>query len=365
MRRHDVMAQFLSAVSHDFRQPLHALGLFVAQLRSPLGVAERARVIEQIEAALAKIIHQFNALLDISRLDAGQLVPDINVFPLATLLVRAEDSIAETARQKGLELRIIPSALWVRSDAVLLERILMNLVSEAVRHTASGKVLLGCRRRGARVCIEVWDDGPGQLAEHCATVGGGTEPGLENFDSIVPEIVRRLCGLLGHEFAMPSPGSRQPRYSISVPWVLPPANPTVSGPHEFDASVGKLVAVIDDEPLVRDGMAGLLRNWGYRVMAANNPETALADLAATTWQPNLIISDFRLENGQSGIAAIDRMRDAFGRSIPAFLISADTGPELLRIARERGFQLLHKPVEPMTLRALLSHILADGTSKRG
>jgi CheY-like chemotaxis protein len=369
MRQHDVMAKFLNAISHDLRQPLHALGLFVAQLRSPLSVAERGRVIAQIETALAKINHQFNAVLDISRLDAGQLKPDINVFPLATLLLSAEDSLAGSAHQKSLKLRIVPSSLWVRSDAVLLDRIIVNLVSEAMHHAARGKVLLGCRRRGAQICIEVWDDGPGQPAEHRATLVGGrdprAEPGLEGVDSIVPEIVRRLCGLLGHEFAMPSLGSRQPRYSVSVPRVLPLADRTVPGSHEFDASVSKLVAVIDDEPLVRDGMIGLLRDWGYRVISADNPEAALAHLETTTLQPDLIISDFRLEKGQNGIAAIDRMRDAFGRSIPAFLISADTGPELLGKARERGFQLLYKPVEPMTLRALVSHILADGMFKRG
>src|SRR5262249_9486640 len=154
-------SRFLAAASHDLRQPLHALGLFVAQLRGRTRVDERKQIIAHIDAALAAMNELFNALLDISKLDAGVLTPDLVDFPAAQLLKRVETTFADAAREKGLSLRVVGSGAWLRSDFILLERIVFNLVSNAVRYTGTGGIVVGCRRRGDRVRIEVWDSGAG------------------------------------------------------------------------------------------------------------------------------------------------------------------------------------------------------------
>src|SRR4029077_4197512 len=147
--------------SHDLRQPLHALNLFVAQLRTETDPAERNLITRQIDAAVTAMNDLFNALLDISKLDAGVLAPELTVFPVAHLLKHMETTFAPAAREKGLRLECVPSAAWVRSDFILLERILLNLVSNAIRYTVRGGVIVGCRRRGGQLRIEVWDSGIG------------------------------------------------------------------------------------------------------------------------------------------------------------------------------------------------------------
>jgi signal transduction histidine kinase/CheY-like chemotaxis protein len=354
-------SRFLAAASHDLRQPLHALGLFVAQLRNRVSASERKRLIERIDAAVSAMNELFNALLDISKLDAGVLTPNVTEFPLAQLLERTESTFAGAARENGLSLRVVPTDLWVRSDFILLERILLNLVSNAVRYTSQGGLVVGCRKRGRHLRIEVWDTGSGipedkrqhifgefyQLADPQRDRRGGLGLGLA--------IVDRLCRLLGHPIELKSIVGRGSRFTVVVPLV--PAHTKVAEPPgpALDLSSGKLVAVIDDDQLVLDGMGGLLRSWGCRVVTSSSADAALAALAGDA--PDLIISDYRLADGQTGIDVIGCLRGAFGSAVPAFLVSGDTDPERLRNARVSGFHLLHKPVDPMTLRAMLSQLL--------
>src|SRR5262249_961412 len=154
-------SRFLAAASHDLRQPLHALGLFVAQLRPQMSAEERTRIIERVNASVSTMNELFNALLDISKLDAGATTPNLSDFPVAQLFARIESTFAEPAREKNLSFRVIPSSAWLRSDAILLERILLNLVSNAVRYTSQGGVIFGCGTHGPTQRIEVWDTGPG------------------------------------------------------------------------------------------------------------------------------------------------------------------------------------------------------------
>src|SRR5262249_44816744 len=165
-------SRFLAIASHDLRQPLHALGLFVAQLRAPLERAERAKTVERVDAAVREMSEMFNSLLDISKLDAGVLMPKIVKFPIARLLQKIETTFDQAAREKGLRLRVVRSDAWVRSDALLLERILLNLVSNAMRYTMHGGVIVGCRRRGEMLRIEVWDSGPGIPEDHRQSIFG-------------------------------------------------------------------------------------------------------------------------------------------------------------------------------------------------
>jgi len=359
-------SRFLAAASHDLRQPLHALGLFVAQLRARLTADERAQVVDRIDAAVAAMDELFSALLDISKLDAGVLAPTITAFPIARLLTRLESTFAGPAREKGLSLRVMPSSAWVRSDAILLERILLNLVSNAIRYTADGGVVVGCRRRGNQLCLEVHDSGPGipedqrlhifgefyQVAGREGTGRGGLGLGLA--------IVDRLCGLLEHPIELKSVLGKGSRFAVAVPLTVAQSK-SADMPERplavIDGCAGKLVVVVDDELLVLQGMGGLLRSWGCEVLTAGTYDAASAALAEHERPPDLIISDYRLSGGMTGVEVIEGLRSASHASIPAFLVSGDISAERLREARARGYHLLHKPVRPMALRAMLSQML--------
>jgi signal transduction histidine kinase/CheY-like chemotaxis protein len=358
-------SRFIAAASHDLRQPLHALGLFVAQLRAYAAPAEHTRIIDRIDAAVTAMNELFGALLDISKLDADVLKPDLTAFPIQKLFHRLETTFAEAAREKDLWLRIVPSSAWVRSDFILLERILLNLCSNAVRYTDHGGVVLGARRRGDVLRLELWDSGPGippdQLrnifSEFYQVAGpqrddGGLGLGLA--------IVERLCALLEHGIEVRSTPGKGSRFSILVPLAesqLQLVQTVAPVQLTEDPCTGKLVVVIEDDAVVLDGMHGLLTSWGCGVVTAESAYGALAALAELNEVPDLIISDYRLPAGSTGFEAVAQLRSVFGPAIPAFLISGDTAPERLREAAASGFHLLHKPVQPNTLRAMVSQFL--------
>jgi CheY-like chemotaxis protein/nitrogen-specific signal transduction histidine kinase len=366
-------SRFLAMASHDLRQPLHALGLFVAQLRSALKSRERAKAVERVNAAVKEMNEMFNSLLDISKLDAGIVTPKINEFPIARLLQKIETMFDQATREKGFRLRVIRNDAWVRSDAMLLERILLNLVSNATRYTLRGGIIVGCRRRGEMLRIEVWDSGPGIPEDQKLNIFG------EFFQLPVPErdrygglglglaIVNRLCLLLNHQIELTSVVGRGSRFTILVPMAdecVTFAEP-VDSPHPAAFAVeGKVILVIDDAPLVQQATSGLLSKWGYSVPTAGSDEAALIQLAERQQRPDLIISDYHLANGKTGIEAIERINAAFGASIPAILISGDTAPERLRDAKDKGYILLHKPVDPMRLRAVMHQLFKEHDDRR-
>lgn len=372
-------SRFLAAASHDLSQPLHALGLFVAQLRPDMCKEESGRIVERVQASFASMNELFKALLDISKLDTGALTPNITEFPVAHLLQRIEATFSELAQEKGLSLRVVPSDAWVRSDFILLERILFNLVSNAVRYTWRGGVVVGCRKRGGQLRIEVWDTGPGiaedqrqniftefyRLGERDRDHHAGLGLGLA--------IVERLCLLLKQPIELVSTFGRGSRFTVVAPRVpvrMVAAKQPILTHAALDVSNGKLVVIIDDDPRALDGTGGLLRSWGCRVVSANSTAAALDGLSACEHAPDLIISDYRLSDEKIGIEAIEQLRAAFSSPIPAFLISGDTHSEPLRQARASGYYLLHKPVDPMTLRAMVNRMLkspavADVTRQQG
>ena len=366
-------SRFLAMASHDLRQPLHALGLFVAQLRTPLKSGERTKTIERVDATRKEMDEMFNSLLDISRLDAGILTPKITEFPIARLLQKIETRFDQATREKGLRLRVRRSDAWVRSDAMLLERILLNLVSNAVRYTLRGGIIVGCRRRGEMLCIEVWDSGPGIPEDQKQNIFG------EFFQLPAPErnrygglglglaIVDRLRLLLNHQIDLASTVGRGSRFAILVPMADECVTSTepVDSPHTAAFAVeGKVILVIGDAPIVLEGTGGLLGKWGYSVLTSGSDEAALARLATRQQRPDLIISDYHLASGKTGIRAIEQINAAFGSSIPAILISGDTAPEPLRDAKDRGYILLHKPVDPMRLRAVMHEFFRDHDDRR-
>ncbi|HYS84645.1 MAG TPA: MASE1 domain-containing protein [Bradyrhizobium sp.] len=366
-------SRFLAMASHDLRQPLHALGLFVAQLRTPLKSGERTKTIERVDATRKEMDEMFNSLLDISRLDAGILTPKITEFPIARLLQKIETRFDQATREKGLRLRVRRSDAWVRSDAMLLERILLNLVSNAVRYTLRGRIIVGCRRRGEMLRIEVWDSGPGIPEDQKQNIFG------EFFQLPAPErnrygglglglaIVDRLRLLLNHQIDLASTVGRGSRFAILVPMADECVTSTqpVDSPHPAAFAVeGKVILVIGDAPIVLEGTGGLLGKWGYSALTAGSDEAALIRLAERQQRPDLIISDYHLASGKTGIRAIEQINAAFGSSIPAILISGDTAPEPLRDAKDRGYILLHKPVDPMRLRAVMHEFFRDHDDRR-
>jgi signal transduction histidine kinase len=361
-------SRFLAAASHDLRQPLHALGLFVAQLHGRVRANERRRIVARVDAALSAMNELFNALLDISKLDAGVLTPSITEFPVAKLLDRVETTFTGAAREKGLSLRVVSNSAWVCSDFILLERVVFNLVSNAVRYTSSGGVLVGCRKRGINLQIEVWDTGPGVPQDQQQNIFGEFyrlgAPGDDGRSGLGLglAIVDRLCRLLDHSVRLTSTLGKGSCFCVTVPQVAArlKISDSPAPAHPFmDVSERKLVVVIEDDPLVLDGMCGLFRSWGYQLLVAGTDDEALAGIANPNHPPALIVSDYHLPGGKTGIDVIEALRRTFSAEIPAFLVSGDISPELLGKARASGYHLLHKPVDPMKLRAMVSYVLRE------
>lgn len=355
-------SRFLAVASHDLRQPLHALNLFAAQLRSEKDQAERDRLAGRIDTAVANMNELFNALLDISKLDAGAMSANISNFPVSRVLNRIGAMFTSAADDKGLSLHMVSCSAWIRSDPILLEQILLNLVSNAVRYTSAGGIVVGCRHAAGLLRIDVCDSGVGIAADQQRSIFGefyqvaapeGSKAGL----GLGLAIVDRLGAMLGHPITVASALGKGSRFSITVPKApARSASTVVAAPRAApDHLRDKLIVVIDDDALTLEGTGGLLRSWGCRVVTGQSDREALTKLNGS--KPDLIISDYHLKEGRSGIDAIDELHEAFGGQIPAFLISGDITQERLRETHGATHHLLHKPVNPMTLRAIMSRLL--------
>jgi signal transduction histidine kinase/CheY-like chemotaxis protein len=359
-------SRFLRAASHDLRQPMHALGLLVSQLDERAGDPETRRIAEQAQTAVTALRELLDAILDISRLDAGVISPEIKDFAIADLLARLGIAFAASAAEKGLRWRVVPSRLWVRSDPLLLERISLNLAANAVRYTRHGGVIIGCRRRGDQVRITVCDTGPGIAPDQQQAIfqefyqvsdpEGDRRQGL----GLGLAIAARLAHLLGCRISVASRPGKGSVFAVEVPRGCKPATPPVgeSAAGTNDSLRGACVLVVDDDTLVCAAMQSQLMQWGCEVAVATSRDEAVAALDAFDRLPDALLCDYRLPGAETGIAVIRQLREIARHEIPAALISGDTAPGSLRDAKASGLPLLAKPVAPAKLRALLEHLVS-------
>jgi signal transduction histidine kinase len=368
--------RFLAAASHDILQPLNAARLYASSLSdiaAQAGGAERADLAHKVDLSLEAVEEILGALLDISRLDAGATRPEVADVPVADLLRVLEIEFAPIARSKGLKLRFVPTSLAIRTDRRLMRRLLQNLVSNSFKYTLKGGVLVGCRRAGGAVRIEVWDTGLGipmdrqrtvfeefQRLDQGARVARGLGLGLS--------IVERLSRVLGHPIGLNSrPGEGSVFFVVAS--LGSQASPS---PYDDRASSSGLskeplnglkVMVIDNEPRVLDGMRALLGRWSCSVSAASGLGEA-RDVLRRIGAPDIVIADYHLDDGD-GIAAIHTLRADIGRPIPAILATADRSLEVRGRAAREDIVILNKPVKPGPLRAQLTRFSAVQEPEQG
>ncbi len=352
--------RFIAAASHDILQPLNAARLYVTSLIERQRAGEDGELVANIDASLEAVEEIFAALLDISRLDSGAMRPEFSEFAVDDLLQRLAVEFAPLAREKGLTLAVMPCALGVRSDRRLLGRLLQNLVSNAIKYTPSGRVLVGCRRRGTRLRIDVCDTGIGipqsrqravfkefHRLDQGARVARGVGLGLS--------IVERIGRVLDCEVLLQSAPERGSRFSVEVPRAAVVAGqPAARTPRPEAGSLADTVVLcIDNERAILDGMQRLLSGWGCRVLTALDLAEALAALDAGAAEPDGLLVDYHLDGG-NGVAAIAALRRRAGRDIPAILITADRSAAVRDQARAVGAHVLNKPLKPASLRALIA-----------
>jgi signal transduction histidine kinase len=355
--------QFFAAASHDLRQPLHAMGLFAAALSDKVHDPEVQQVVHSINASVDALEGLFNELLDISKIDAGVIKPALSHFALAPLFERLRMDFEPEAFERRLALRVVPTRFFVHSDPVLLERILRNLISNALRYTLQGGVVVGARGRGREASIEVWDTGVGiepgereRVFEEFYQIGNPERNSRKGL-GLGLSIVKRLANLLDAPLGLRSVRGRGSVFRVRVPIGRPP-NVALAGARTTRAAPGDLadrvIVVVEDEPAVLQGMEVLLKSWGASVVACSAVPELLDCVAALEDAPDLIIADYRLREGAVGIDAIEALRNRFRAEIPAIIVSGSTTPAHLEEARTMNAHLLLKPVMPAKLRSLIN-----------
>jgi CheY-like chemotaxis protein/anti-sigma regulatory factor (Ser/Thr protein kinase) len=347
---------------------LHALGLFAAVLEQKVDRPEARDLTRSINASVDALEQLFSAIMDISKLDAGVVQATIAEIPISDVLERVRAEFAEPARAKGLSFRVRPVEGVVRTDTVLAQRILNNLVANAIRYTPRGGVLVGCRRRGSAVRVEIWDTGVGiarselpRIFEEFYQVGN-LERDRSKGMGLGLAIVRRLSALLDHRVDVRSSPGKGSCFSVELPLLRTESTRSARRVHaEAERLKGKLLVVIDDEPSVREGMDLLLRQWGCRPVSCGSIEEALNALAGLGRAPDGVIADYRLR-GETGAQAIRALRERFGEALPAVIITGDIGADRLAEFAAQRYFYLHKPVPPMELRTLLDSLFEGSRS---
>ena len=360
--------RFLAAASHDLLQPLHAARLFSASLAEAPLEGRSKDIVGQIEQALGAVDELLRALLDISKLDAGGLRPDLRAFVLGDVFEGLAGSFAPVAGNRDVDFRIVPTRLTIESDPTLLRRILQNFLANALRYAKGGKVLLGCRRRGGEVRIDVWDTGPGIPEDKRVAIfeefhrleeaEDGGPPGL----GLGLAIVERIARMLDHRIELRSWPGRGSVFSVIVPLAAKKAAPAKAAFRPQRAArgslVGRMVLAIDNDRAILEGMRALFEGWSSVALVATDVAEARRVLAAHGGPPDIVLIDHHLGGGETGFDALDALADALPRDVPTVLITANRTDEVRDLARARRVPILLKPVRPAALRALVTQLVA-------
>ncbi|WP_445261455.1 PAS domain-containing hybrid sensor histidine kinase/response regulator [Pseudomonas sp. RA_5y_Pfl1_P24] len=355
--------KFLAAVSHDLLQPLNAARLFTSALLE----RPSETLVRNVSNSLEDVENLLGTLVDISKLDAGVIKADIAPFALSELLDNLAVEYTELARAEGLALHFIDCSALVRSDIQLLARILRNLLSNAIRYTYKGRVVLGCRRQHQRVLIQVWDSGMGIAEERLEEIfqefkrGDVQRPDQDRGLGLGLAIVEKIAGMLGHRISVKSWPGKGSMFSVEVPLsaTAPKSSPApcMSEPM-LERLQGARVWVLDNDAAICAGMRTLLEGWGCRVVTALSEQDLARQVDNYHAEADLLIADYHLDNDQNGIDAVARINARRGRAIPAMMITANYSNELKQQIRELGHTLMHKPVRPMKLKTAMSHLLS-------
>ncbi|KRA81791.1 ATPase [Lysobacter sp. Root667] len=351
--------RFLAAVSHDVLQPLNAARLFTTALRETTDADEQTRLAERVDASLRAAEDLLDGLLDISRLDAGALRPELTDFDAGELLHELAAQYAPSAAGRGLQLRVrVPAdEMPVRSDRRLLRRALQNFIANALRYTREGGVLMAARARDGQVELQVWDTGPGIPEHHLEQIfdefrrfdqpGVGGERGL----GLGLSICQRIARTLDHPLQVRSHVGRGSVFSIAVPCGRTPRARAVAAPAIADSLAGLRVLCVDNDLEILDGMRTLLMRWQATALVAATVDEALALMDQ---RPDVALVDFHLHDRLDGLGVVDALRERAGRILPAALLTGDGSDALKLAARERGCRVLTKPIKPASLRAFLA-----------
>jgi len=358
-------SRFLAAASHDLRQPLQALGLFAASLAGQTDPLHIRRLVGRINQSVEALEKMFSGVLDVSRLDAGVQTVERRPFPVQEVFARIAVDFLPQAQVRGLRLRVRPTGEWTESDPLVFERILRNLVSNAIRYTERGGVLLACRRRGRRLWIEVWDTGIGiaeadreKVFEEFFQVGNAARDRSQGL-GLGLAIVRRLADLLGEKLTLRSVPGRGSVFALRCSRAMPvPAAAQVASPATpHEAGGRQLVVLLEDDALVRMALEGLLVQRGLAVAGGATFDEACQAARQAVRTPELIIADYRLRDGENGVAAARKLQQAFGAAIPVVLLTGETTHGGLEEAEASGFPILRKPVTGARLLAEIDILL--------
>ena len=369
----DAKTRFLAVASHDLRQPLHSMELMLEILARQITDPGQQELVSDIAQAASIAAGLLNPLLDYSRLEAGMEVPEIGDFAVATLLRDMEVGFRSQAEVAGLELRIMPCDAVIRSDPVLLARIVSNFLSNAIRYSEEGRLLLGCRPQGNVLRIEVWDTGPGIEGEHLSAI-------FEEFHQIESTrrdrdkglglglaIVKAQATLLQHEIRVRSRPGQGSTFAIEVPLVrrssaLESVAPTMAGePAELESLSGLRMMILEDNAAILRATKALLERWGCYVAAATSRDEAMQVITTETAMFDLLIADYHLDKDNNGVDTVVQMQDQLDYDVPAIIVTADISNDSLQHATNNGFPLLQKPFRPAALRAAIADIIFDQT----
>lgn len=354
-------SRFLAAASHDLRQPMHAISLYVESLKTQMHGRAAQDVLNKIEHSILSTVELFNAILDVTKLDAGVVQPQLAPVRIRQLFLHLADEFAPEAERKRLSLRVRAPDVWIESDGILLERICRNLLSNAILHTTHGGVLLSARPYGERLRLQIWDTGCGIAPEHQARV-------FEEFYQVGTKyeqtphglglglaIVRRLAGLLDHPMQMHSRPGQGTVFSLDVPRLTNEAPAGEENGATAPIDLDGHVVIVDDDPAVRDALGKLLTQWGLEVQL-------LSDLHQVRHYqyvaPHVVLADYHLLMGETGLDAIAIIRSRWGLQIPAILITGDTRSDTMQLLTSLGHAVLYKPIRPAQLQALLRKLLS-------